>query len=118
MKIVGTPKWRLRSELWKDVENSAIEPPYPYDASATPFKTYVFFFNDTWGDGVRIIGRNGGMERFTSIADLKVFYQLSVCERAPINASGHGGGVFNRSGARGSVGSGAASDSSVGEIGG
>ena len=59
---------------WRYVTGLSIDPTYPYDASAGSNRTYTLDFRDTWGDGVRIIGRPGGTEQFTSIAELEVYY--------------------------------------------
>ncbi|HEY0828148.1 MAG TPA: hypothetical protein VGE40_08635 [Bacilli bacterium] len=60
---------------WVDVSSVTVSPAYPYDSTANPYKTYTFTFSDTWGDGVRIIGATSGTEKFTTIAELQVFYQ-------------------------------------------
>ncbi len=54
---------------WLDVSSACSTPQYP-GAGATANSTYVFAFEDTWGDGIRIIGRPGGEGRYTSIAEL------------------------------------------------
>jgi hypothetical protein len=59
---------------WVDVRGACSSPSYPGPGAAAN-TTYVFGFNDTWGDGVRIVGRPGGSERFTSIAELDVFFR-------------------------------------------
>jgi hypothetical protein len=59
---------------WVDVQNTNVEPRYPYAPSAGPFKTYTFTFATTSGDGVRIVGKPGGRAYFTSIAELEVYY--------------------------------------------
>ncbi|WP_261133468.1 DUF4185 domain-containing protein [Bacillus sp. Marseille-Q3570] len=59
---------------WVDVSDLSVTPEYPYDNSAGPNKTYTFTFEDTWGDGVRIIGVPGGGVTFTSIGELAVYY--------------------------------------------
>ncbi|MGP4079924.1 hypothetical protein ACTWQL_08395 [Pseudalkalibacillus sp. R45] len=59
---------------WINVSDMSITPEYPYDNSAGPNKTYTFAFEDTWGDGVRIIGVPGGGVTFTSIGELAVYY--------------------------------------------
>jgi|GEM_PF-3186642 len=33
------------------------------------------WFEDAWGDGVRIIGKPGGEAAFTSIAELEIYYE-------------------------------------------
>ncbi len=40
----------------------------------SPGSTYTFSFDDTWGDGVRIIGTPGGTATFTSFAESEVYY--------------------------------------------
>jgi hypothetical protein len=59
---------------WVDVTGLSVDPAYPYSPAANPYKTYTFLFDDTWGDGVRIIGTPGGTERFTTISELEVYY--------------------------------------------
>jgi hypothetical protein len=58
---------------WVDVENLQSSPEYPAGA-ANSNTTYRFTFDDTWGDGIRIIGEPGGQATFTSIAELAVYY--------------------------------------------
>lgn len=59
---------------WVDVTGLSIAPDYPYDQSAGPNKSYVLTFEDTWGDGVRIVGPPGGAAHFTTIAELEVYF--------------------------------------------
>lgn len=59
---------------WVTVSGLHVTPSYPYNNSAGTNTSYVFTFNDTWGDGVRIIGTPGGTSYFTSIAELGVYY--------------------------------------------
>ncbi|HZG58523.1 DUF4185 domain-containing protein [Paenibacillus sp.] len=59
---------------WKDVEKLTVSPAYPGDATSGPKKTYAFAFKDTWGDGVRLIGKPGGSETYTTITELEVYY--------------------------------------------
>lgn len=71
----GSLRVQVRQNFkWVDVKNLRVTPDYPADASAGPGKTYTFGFDETWGDGVRIIGKPGGSETYTSIAELEVFY--------------------------------------------
>ncbi|BDZ51402.1 hypothetical protein GCM10025867_36430 [Frondihabitans sucicola] len=63
-----------RGFTWEDVERSRIAPAYPYSASAGAFTTYTLTFDETWGDGIRIIGEPGGSAHYTSIAELEVFF--------------------------------------------
>lgn len=67
---------------WVNVEGSLITPQYPNSSAAGPFTTYTFDFPDTWGDGVRIIGRPGGTSYFTSISQLAVYYTSPSAETA------------------------------------
>nr|WP_144923435.1 DUF4185 domain-containing protein [Paenibacillus bovis] len=60
---------------WIDVENVSISPDYPNDETAGVNQTYTLSFDDTWGDGVRIIGTPGGSTNFTSIAELEVYFK-------------------------------------------
>lgn len=58
---------------WIDVDPIDASPAYPYDAGAAG-RRFVLSFRDTWGDGVRIIGVPGGAARYTTIAELEVYY--------------------------------------------
>ena len=60
---------------WVDVPGVTVTPTYPYSADADSFTTYTFSLPNTWGDGVRIIGRPGGTGYFTSINQLGVYFQ-------------------------------------------
>lgn len=59
---------------WVDVIGLSVTPAYPYDANAATNTTYTFTFDDTWGDGIRIVGVPGGSAYFTSIGELEVYY--------------------------------------------
>lgn len=59
---------------WVNVHGLRITPAYPYNNTAGAQKRYTLRFNDTWGDGVRIVGAPGGTSYFTSIAELEVYY--------------------------------------------
>lgn len=59
---------------WIDVSSLKVMPQYPGNASAGSNTTYTFTFADTWGDGVRIIGAPGGASKYTSFAELAVYY--------------------------------------------
>lgn len=61
---------------WVDVSNLSVTPAYPYDSNAGSNVSYTFTFDDTWGDGVRIIGTPAsgpGDHYFTSISELAVY---------------------------------------------
>lgn len=58
---------------WVDVEEAVATPAYPSNEKADG-QTYTFSFKDTWGDGVRIIGKPGGSQSYTSIDELEVYY--------------------------------------------
>lgn len=59
---------------WVDVTGLTITPDYPYSSDAGTNETYTFAFDDTWGDGVRIVGVPGGSAFFTSIGELEAYY--------------------------------------------
>ncbi len=64
-------KVQVRKNLnWIDVTGLSMTPV----SSAGNYITYTFTFDDTWGDGVRIIGAPGGTAQFSSIAELEVYY--------------------------------------------
>ena len=58
---------------WVDVSGLSVTPAYPYSNAARANAPYTFTFNNTWGDGVRIIGTPGGGSHFTSISQLAVY---------------------------------------------
>lgn len=67
-------KLQVRQDFkWVDVENLQGVPAYPNDNTAGKNQSYVFTFDKTWGDGVRIIGTPGGNATFTSIGELEVY---------------------------------------------
>ncbi len=59
---------------WVDVEDVAITPAYPYGPAAGAHQSYSIAFRNIQGDGVRIVGAPGGDARFTTIAELEVYY--------------------------------------------
>jgi hypothetical protein len=63
---------------WVNVTNLRSSPYYPLTSAAGANRTYTFMFNDTWGDGIRIIGTPGGSAYFTSIGELAVYYASTV----------------------------------------
>jgi hypothetical protein len=63
-----------RNGVWSDVSGQVTGPPYPYDSSAGPYTSYAITFDDTRGDGVRVIGTPGGTRTFSSISELEVYY--------------------------------------------
>lgn len=71
-----------RNFEWVDATNVEVSPDYPYSSAAGPNKSYTFTFDDTWGDGIRIIGTPGGSAKFTSIAELEVYYANGVVQDA------------------------------------
>ncbi len=60
---------------WVDVEGLRISDNYVFDEKLESFSTIDISFNDTWGDGVRIIGIPGGDYYYTSAAELEVYYK-------------------------------------------
>ncbi|TLS49522.1 DUF4185 domain-containing protein [Paenibacillus antri] len=63
-----------RNFEWIDVEGVVVSPAYPFDETAGAFAEYEFRFDETQGDGVRIVGTPGGASKFTSVAELEVYY--------------------------------------------
>jgi hypothetical protein len=59
---------------WQEVDNLAVFPEYSEDASVLANTAFTLTFDGTWGDGVRIVGKPGGLGAFTSIAELEVYY--------------------------------------------
>ncbi|MGH9515387.1 MAG: DUF4185 domain-containing protein [Terriglobales bacterium] len=71
----GDLKVQVRQNFsWIDVSGITVSPPYLYRPIFGE-KSYTFSFPDTWGDGVRIIGRPGGSEHFTSIIHLGFYFE-------------------------------------------
>ena len=60
---------------WVDVDGVTVTPTYPYSAQAVAYTNYTFNLPNTWGDGVRIIGRPGGTSYFTTIGQLGVYFR-------------------------------------------
>jgi uncharacterized protein DUF4185 len=59
---------------WSDVKGVMITPPYPFSKEAGSHVPYTFHLPDeTWGDGIRIIGTPGGTSHFTSISQLAIY---------------------------------------------
>ena len=76
----GWYKAKLRVQVrqnfrWVDVNGATVTPTYPNSNQAGAFTNYTFNLPNTWGDGVRIIGRPGGTSYFTSISTLAVYNQ-------------------------------------------
>lgn len=60
--------------VWKDVDDLVISHDYSFDGGAGANTSYTLDFSNIWGDGVRLIGMPGGTGKFTSIAELEVYY--------------------------------------------
>ncbi|MBN2505044.1 MAG: hypothetical protein JXB20_06865 [Bacilli bacterium] len=63
-----------RGQTWYDVDNLYISSNYTHDATVESFSEVVFKFDETHGDGVRIIGIPGGSEYYTSCSEFEVYY--------------------------------------------
>jgi hypothetical protein len=71
----GGPRAQVRRHFgWTDVHGLSVTPPYPYDGTAGPAKSYTFRFSPMAGDGIRILGAPGGDHNFTSICELGAYY--------------------------------------------
>jgi hypothetical protein len=66
---------------WIDVDGVTVTPTYPYSAQAGAYTSYTFTLPNTWGDGVRIIGRPGGTSYFTSIDQLGVYFRPAAASK-------------------------------------
>jgi hypothetical protein len=61
---------------WRDLNGVTITPPYPFSKEAGSHSSYTFNLpDDTWGDGIRIIGTPGGPSHFTSVSQLAIYYK-------------------------------------------
>ncbi|WP_069867397.1 hypothetical protein [Streptomyces malaysiensis] len=70
------PRIQVRRDgVWTDVTGRRVTPSYPTSSAAGTNQTYVFDFDTTTGDGVRVIGASGGTQTFTSIAELAAYYR-------------------------------------------
>ena len=59
---------------WEDVNEVTTAQAYPFSRQAGSHVSYTFDLPDnTWGDGVRIIGTPGGQTHFTSISQLAIY---------------------------------------------
>ncbi|MBO4366128.1 MAG: ADP-ribosylglycohydrolase family protein [Clostridia bacterium] len=72
----GTMKVQIRQNgEWKDID-ADIEPAYPvsdnYFDFGDPLEIYTFTFEPVNGDGVRLIGKPGGIWSFFSVSELRV----------------------------------------------
>jgi len=70
---------RLRVQVrrdfeWNDVQGQKLTPRYAFDETVEPFQSFTITFDESWGDGVRIIGTPGGRSHFTSISELEVYF--------------------------------------------
>ncbi|MGD9561730.1 MAG: DUF4185 domain-containing protein [Pyrinomonadaceae bacterium] len=72
----STPlKVQVRQKFqWKDASRMQITPAYPFDHNAQN-SSYQISFKDISGDGIRIIGSPGGVQNYTSIAELEVYFK-------------------------------------------
>lgn len=62
-----------RGGRWQDVTGLRLDPAYPYDASAGPYRSYTLTFDQVSGDGIRVVGTPGG-DHFTSVGELEVYF--------------------------------------------
>ena len=62
-----------RGAVWHDLPEVTVTPAYPADRTATGYRTYTFTFAPVTTTGIRLHGRPGGWERYTSISELAVY---------------------------------------------
>ena len=60
---------------WVNVSGGTVSPRYPKTMSTGSNTTYTIRFDEISGDAVRIIGRPGGARRYTTVAELAVYYR-------------------------------------------
>ena len=61
--------------VWTDVSNGRISPDYAKSVHTGQYTTYTITFDECAGDAIRIIGRPGGARRYTTVAELAVYYR-------------------------------------------
>ncbi len=61
--------------VWCDVKNLNVSDEYTYNGTLKSFSKITIRFNQTWGNGIRIIGEPGGASCYTTIAELEVYYR-------------------------------------------
>lgn len=72
--FTATPRVEVRRDgVWAEV-TSSVAPAYSGEYTALEEDEYVFDFAPVCADGVRITGEAGGWGRYTSIAELEVFF--------------------------------------------
>lgn len=69
-----------RNGTWTTVSGLRATPGYPTSSAAGTNRSYVFSFDATSGDGIRLIGGSGGSQTFTSIGELEVYYGSAVTD--------------------------------------
>lgn len=67
---------QVRSNFhWYDVEDLKITPDLPAEGGTSEYTTYTLNFKSVKGDGIRIIGTPGGLQTYSSMAELAVYYR-------------------------------------------
>jgi hypothetical protein len=64
-----------KNGVWTSVSGGTVSPKYPKTAATGQYSTYTIRFNEIEGDAIRIIGKPGGSMRYTTIAELAVYYR-------------------------------------------
>jgi AraC-like DNA-binding protein len=70
--------WDADLDKWLPVSAFEITPPYHFTdepQGRRPYETHALMFNEVVTDGVRLIGKPGGLAQFTSLAHLAVFHR-------------------------------------------
>jgi hypothetical protein len=62
-------------EAWVSVPRVSITPAYPYDATLPANAVFTLRFDDVTGDGIRIAGKPGGSNYFTTMSELAAYYE-------------------------------------------
>jgi hypothetical protein len=64
-----------RGKDWVTVSGLKVSPAYANDVTVLGNRTFTLSFDAAATDGVRIFGRPGGSQYFTSTAELAVYYE-------------------------------------------
>lgn len=60
---------------WITVNDLQLTPAYSFTEKVQPYTAYTLTFDETWGDGIRLVGKAGGNKSYTSICELEVYFE-------------------------------------------
>lgn len=64
-----------KNGVWTNVKNGRVSPKYPKTMATGQYKKYTITFDEIEGDAIRIVGKPGGSMRYTTVAELAVYYR-------------------------------------------